>query len=103
MTRFSPSSTPDGPAGTFFITATFTNKSATAIRKPFFQVLELSEGNVLFNSDTGQAGVGTTLTPNVGPDRLLRSGESVTVEFPIGLQTLEPFRFVLDLFGDPMS
>ncbi len=100
-TRFSASSTPTGPAGTFFITATFTNRSAATIRKPFFQVLELSEGNLLLNSDTGMASVGATLTPNVGPDRLLRSGESFEQEFRIGLQTEDPFSFVVDLFGDP--
>jgi CSLREA domain-containing protein len=100
-TSLSTIPTPDGTAGTFFITATFTNTSNISIRKPFFQVVELSGGNVLINADSGPEGVGATLTPDVGPDRLLTPGESVIGEFRIGLQTLNPFTFFVDVMGEP--
>ena len=103
LTSFSTIPTPNGPAGTFFITATFTNTSTIPIRKPFFQVVELSGGNVLINADLGPGGVGAILTPDVGPDRLLTPGESVTAEFRIGLQTLNPFTFLVDVMGEPIQ
>lgn len=103
VTSLSMIPTSNGPAGTFFITATFTNTSSSPIRKPFFQVTELSGGNVLINSDVGPAGVGATLTPDVGPDRLLTPGESVIGEFRIGLQTLNQFTFLVDVMGEPVQ
>ena len=86
MTSFSAIPTANGPAGTFFITATFTNTSTTAIRRPFFEVTELSGGNVLINASSGPGGVGATLTPDVGADQQLTPAESMSAEFRIGLQ-----------------
>ena len=86
MTSFSAIPTANGPAGTFFITATFTNASTTAIRRPFFEVTELSGGNVLINASSGPGGVGATLTPDVGADQQLTPAESMSAEFRIGLQ-----------------
>ena len=103
LTSFSTIPTPNGPAGTFFITATFTNTSTIPIRKPFFQVVELSGGNVLINADLGPGGVGAILTPDVGSDRILAPRESVTAEFRIGLQTLNPFTFLVDVMGEPIQ
>lgn len=103
VTSLSAIPTPNGPAGTLFITATFTNMSTIPLRKPFFQVVELSGGNVLINADSGPGGVGATLTPNVGPDQLLTPGESVTTEFRIGLETLNPFTFLVDVMGEPVE
>jgi CSLREA domain-containing protein len=102
VTSLSTAPTPDGPAGTFFVTAMFTNTSTIPIRRPFFQVIELSGGNVLLNADSG-TGVGAILTPDVGPDRILAPGESVTAEFRIGLQTLSPFTFFVDVMAEPIQ
>jgi hypothetical protein len=91
---------PGGPAGTFTITTTFTHTSETPLRVPFFEVTALSGGNVLLNADEGPAGVGATLTPEVG-DGVLSPGETVTVDFVIGLQAQAPFTFEVELFGAP--
>ena len=103
VTSLSTIPTPNGPAGTSFITATFTNASTIPVRKPFFQVVELSGGNVLINADLGPGGVGAILTPDVGSDRILAPSESVTAEFRIGLQTLNPFTFLVDVMGEPIQ
>jgi hypothetical protein len=64
-------------------------------------VSEISGGNLLLNADGSSGGVGATVTPNVG-DAVLAPGEPVTVDFAIGLQTLERFTFLVDLFGEPV-
>jgi hypothetical protein len=103
MTSFSAIPTANGPAGTFFITATFTNTSAIAIRKPFFEVTELSGGNVLINASAGPGGVGATLTPDVGADQQLTPAESMSAESRIGLQTAAPFTFLVNVMGEPVE
>ncbi|GJQ57318.1 MAG: hypothetical protein SCALA701_01190 [Candidatus Scalindua sp.] len=100
VTKFFPAPVAGGPAGTFIITAIFTNTNNTSIPifKPFFKVAELSGGNLLLNADGGAEGAGATLTPDVGDD-LLSPGESVTVNFEIGLQKPNSFSFSVDLYG----
>jgi hypothetical protein len=83
----------------FHITATFTNTSATAIGNPFFEVTELTGGDVLVNSDAGPGGVGATLSPDVG-DGMFSPGESTTVAFVIGLATREAFQFHVSIRGE---
>jgi hypothetical protein len=100
-TAFDPTPTPAAPAGTFTITATFTNTSDTPLRFPFFTVTELSGGNLVLNADEGTQGVGATVTLEAG-DRVLAPGETVTVDFVIGLQVQERFTFFVDLFGEHM-
>jgi hypothetical protein len=97
---FRPRPVPDGPAGTFTITATFTNTSATSIRFPFFEVIELPGGNRLLNADGGAGGIGANLTPDVG-DQALAPDESVTVDFLIGLQQRRRFTFFVNPLGAP--
>jgi hypothetical protein len=46
-------------------------------------------------------GKGTRQTPDVGSDGVLAPGESITVEFGIGLQTRQPFTFLVNVFGEP--
>jgi hypothetical protein len=99
-TTFAPTPVPGGPAGTFTITATFTNTSGTPLRLLFFGVNELTGGNLLLNADAGPGGVGATLTPEVAGD-VLTPGASVTAAFVIGLQVREPFTFLVDVFGEP--
>jgi hypothetical protein len=100
-TAFDPTPRPEAPAGTFTITATFTNTSATPLRSPFFTVTELSGDNRLLNADEGIMGVGATLTPAVG-DSILAPGETVAVDFVIGLHVRERFTLLVDLFGEAL-
>ena len=83
----------------FHITATFTNTSDTAIANPFFEVTDLTGGNVLVNADAGPGGTGATLSPDVG-DGILSPGEPTTVSFVIGLATHEAFSFYVSVRGD---
>jgi hypothetical protein len=99
-TGFDPTPVPGGPAGTFTVTATFTNTSTTPLHTPFFEVTALSGGNLLLNADAGPGGVGATLTPAVG-DGVLAPGETVAADFVLGLQERTPFTFVVELFGEP--
>jgi hypothetical protein len=66
------------------------------IGTPFFEVTELSGGNLLNNADGGRGGVGAVMTPQVG-DGVLSPGESMTVTFVVGLTSRNPFRFVLNV------
>jgi hypothetical protein len=100
-TSFDPTSIADAPAGTFTIGTTFTNTSSTALRFPFFTVKELSGGNLLLNAEERARGVGATVTPDVG-DQVFSPGETVQVDFVIGLQTSTPFTFFVDLFAEPV-
>ena len=100
-TAFNGTPEPDAPAGTFTITATFTNSSAIALRVPFFLVMELTGDNLLLNADEGAMGVGATRTLEAG-DGVLAPGETAAVDFRIGLQVREPFRFFVDLFGESL-
>jgi hypothetical protein len=81
------------------IAATFTNSSDSAIGNPFFEVAELSGGNLLVNADGGPGGTGATLSPDVG-DGILSPGESTTVTFVVGLATHETFSFFVSVRGD---
>ena len=82
------------------VTATFTNTSDTAIGNPFFEVIELTGGNLLMNADAGPGGTGATLSPDVG-DGILSPGEPTTVAFVIGLDTRDAFRFFVSVKGEP--
>jgi hypothetical protein len=94
----------DAPAGVFRVTATLTNQTATPIRVPFFRVAELSGGNMLISGDRHPdqirlGGRGTLQVPDVGG--VLSPGESVTVEFEVGLQTRQTFTFFVNVYGEP--
>jgi hypothetical protein len=97
---------PYAPAGVFRIVGTFTNESAVPLKNPFFRVAELSGGNSLITGDRFPdlirgGGKGTRQTPDVGSDGVLSPGESVEVEFGIGLQTRRAFTFFVNVFGEP--
>jgi hypothetical protein len=100
-TVLEPTPVPGGPAGTFTITAIFTNTSDTPLRFPFFTVTELSGDNLLLNADEGIMGVGATVTVE-GGNAIFSPGETVAVDFLIGLHTQERFTFFVDLFGEPL-
>jgi len=103
VTSFDPTPVDGGPAGTFTITAIFTNTGSITIEDPIFLVTQLSGGNLLLNADGGPGGVGALLTPDVGADGILSPHESVTTGFVIGLQAQAIFTFFVDLLGVPQS
>jgi hypothetical protein len=82
----------------FIVNAAFVNRSDKRIRNPFFEIVELTGGNVLENADGGPAGNGGTLSPNVG-DGVLSPGESMTVRFVIRLESREAFSFFVSVKG----
>ncbi len=94
----------NAPAGVYTISATFQNKiGSPTVKNIFFEVATLTNSNVLINADGGPAGAGAILTipaTDLGPDGLLSPGESFTTDFAIGLQTLSPFDFFVDAFGE---
>ena len=59
----------------FVVEATFTNRGDTAIRDPFFEVAELSGGNVVQNADGGPAGAGGTSPPTSAMVSWLRASQ----------------------------
>jgi hypothetical protein len=101
-TSFDPNPVPGGPAGTFTITASFTNTSGTPLHFLFFGVSQLTGGNLLLNADGGPAGIGATVTPKVEGD-VQAQGEEVTEKFVIGLQVREPFTFFVNVFAEPLQ
>jgi hypothetical protein len=100
-TTFDATPVVGGPAGTFTITATFTNTSTTPLRFPFFSVSDLTGDNLVLNADGAPGGVGATVIPEVVGD-VLAPGASMTAEFVIGLQTRERFTFLVDVLGEPV-
>lgn len=98
-TSFDPTPRPSAPAGTFTVTATFALAGPDPIRGPFFRVAELSGGNALVNADGGPGGVRSRLTPNIGAAGLWLPGALVTADFVIGLQTRQPFTFLVNVLG----
>jgi len=90
-------------AGTFTITATFTNISADTLSNLLISVQTLTGGNVLCNANGGPGGAGATLTvPLEGDlaDGQLSPGEAFVVELPVGLQSFNPFTFLVDVLGE---
>ena len=94
---------PNAPSGVYTITAVFQNKNdSPAVENLFFEVVTLTNGNLLLNADGGPGGVGAQLSipaTDLGPDGVLSPGESFTVAFVIGLQQLSAFDFFVNAFG----
>ncbi|MDR4503970.1 MAG: hypothetical protein MRK01_04145 [Candidatus Scalindua sp.] len=105
ITTFHPAPCGEATEGTFTILATFQNTSPYSLSGLFFEVANLTGGNVLCNSHGGTGDKGTTLqvpledSSGVSSDGLLAPGESFNVEFRIGLASMNPFTFSADLFG----
>jgi hypothetical protein len=101
-TAFSPTAVSGGPAGTFTITATFKNISNDPITGILFRVATLTGGNLLLNRTGGTGGVGSTLIVSFSgdySDRVLNSGESLRLQFIIGLAARARFQFFVDAFS----
>lgn len=95
-TTYDPTN-PRAPAGVLTATGTFTNQSATDYDDVFFEVTEISGGNEILNADGGPGGVGSTISS--GQD--VPAGGVLNQAFEIGMQVLQPFQFVWDMFGTP--
>jgi hypothetical protein len=85
------------PAGVFTIDATFTNSSPDSFFDVFFEVAELTGGNLVLNADGGPGGVDSQVSVRGDVD----SGDTFVQTFEIGLQEASPFRFFVDAFGTP--
>jgi hypothetical protein len=102
-TSFDPAPPPGGSAGTFRITAHFTNTSTQAILHPFVEVVELTGGNLLLNANGDPGGVGARLTLPNSANTPIEPGASSTFEFLIGLQQQQPFTFFVNMLGEPRT
>jgi hypothetical protein len=100
VTTYDRTPVPNGPAGTFVVVAKFDNTSDKTIVNPFFEVIQLSGGNLLLNADGAPGGVGATMTPPESLTTPLLPGETGTYEFRIGLQKLAPFAFSVSMLGE---
>ena len=89
----------DAPAGVFTIAVDFTNTSGETVRNIFFQVVTLTNGNVLLNADGGPGGEGAGMTVDLGEDGALAPDESFTTDFQIGLASRRAFDFFVDAHG----
>lgn len=93
-------------AGVYTITATFNNQSTTDVAAPFFKVTTLTGNNQLLNVDVGTGGEGSiTYVPveELGTNGVLDAGEAFLIAFEIGLAEQEPFEFIVDSFGVPVT
>ncbi|MCB9776844.1 MAG: SBBP repeat-containing protein [Nitrospiraceae bacterium] len=102
-TSFSRTPCGGASAGTFTITASFTNTSANTLSNLLISVKTLTGGNMLCNANGGPGGAGAILTvPLQGDlsDSQLSPGETFTVQLAIGLQSFTPFQFLVDVLGE---
>lgn len=102
QTSFNSTPQENAPAGTFSISTTFVNSSDVALSNIFFEVITLTNGNVLLNAEGGAAGVGGTIdvpSEQYGSDGRIDSGSTFTIDFRIGLNTQNSFDFFVDAFG----
>lgn len=93
---------PDAPAGTLVVRAMFRNFSTTTFSNLVVDVNRLTGGNVLCNAAGGPGRIKPTVLPPLQgqySDSLLSRAEAFAVEFKIGLATLDPFQFVIDMRG----
>jgi len=95
-----------GPAGTVTVIAQFANTGSTPMNPHFFEVVELSGGNVLLNSDTGPGGLGArvSLSPSTSSGgTVVFPGQPLpdAYRFLIGLRSRDAFQFRLDVVGAP--
>ena len=96
---------PYAPAGTYLVSAAFTNISTRNICNVAFEVVELTAPNVLLDP-RGKlvGGVGTIANhPIASPERHLLSNQVGRFSFNIGLGILNEFRFFVNMLGDPSN
>jgi hypothetical protein len=98
---------PTGFAGKFTFTATLANKSTSpALSTVAVKVVTLTNGNVLLDPVTnlllgGEGAIMQAPKQGMNADDLLSPGEALDVPFVICLRTVQPFAFLVDVFGIP--
>jgi hypothetical protein len=100
VTTYNPTPVPNGPAGTFVIVAKFDNTSDKTIVNPFFEVIQLTGGNLLLNADGAPGGVGATMTPPGSLTTPFLPGTAGTYQFRISLLRLARFDFSVSMLGE---
>jgi hypothetical protein len=98
-----PTGCPEGFVGTFSFEASLVNISERTLSDLIVEVTALTGGNLLYNADGGPGGVGARLTvprQDGFTDSLLTPDEFVDVLFIICLTAQQPFRLVVDVFGE---
>ncbi len=106
QTSYNRTPQPKAPAGVFTIEATFTNPTEVTLDNIYFEVAQLTGGNVLLNADGGPSGAGAVISvPNalLGDTEILDVGESLTFAFQIGLASRAAFNFFVDANGVPVD
>ncbi|MEX0761513.1 MAG: hypothetical protein WD208_11410 [Dehalococcoidia bacterium] len=97
MTDLSPVT--GGPAGTFSFTARMTNTSSADLEDIVTPIETLTNDNLVLNADGGPSAEGGQVTvPEVGDytDGVLSPGETVEVDYLVGLAEVSPFDFFVD-------
>lgn len=103
-TSYDPTPVANAPAGVFTLSATFTNITSDTLKNIYFEVAQLTGGNLLLNADGGPGGVSSRLsvpldTTGQDSDLVLSPGEAFTIDFEIGLQQRRAFDFFVDAYG----
>jgi hypothetical protein len=90
-------------SGVYTITAEFTNVSPQSLSSISFLVTVITQGNLLLNAAGGPGGVDARLPVPAGAlgNGVLDPGESFTQVFEIGVVTVQPFSFFVDVLGAP--
>ena len=102
QTDYDSKPTPNAPYGILTITANFRNNSTETLENLHFEVVELTNGNVLLNADGGPAGIDAIISippADLGANEVLDPNESFPIVFEIGLTAPGPFDFVVDAYG----
>ncbi|MGZ9212949.1 MAG: hypothetical protein ACXW53_13705 [Candidatus Binatia bacterium] len=103
-TSFNPNRVAGGSAGVFTIKAVLTKTSPAEIWAPIKAVVKtLTNGNTLLSATEGNGSAGSKQAIDAGSDDALTGNESLTVQFRIGLATLDRFSFHVDIEGDVLS
>lgn len=88
-------------AGVMTIREKYTNKSDRPVANPVAVVRKLTEGFYLLSAERPPGVVGSRQRLKAGKESTIAPGESVIVEFRIGLANREPFDFVVEIEGYP--
>ncbi|MBV7327384.1 hypothetical protein KFU94_03820 [Chloroflexi bacterium TSY] len=83
-TMLNPEPVPLGPSGTYTISTTFHNIGTAALTDLYFEVIELTGGNILLNADDEPGDVGAILSVPAGAlseDGVLSPDESFDLDF----------------------
>lgn len=92
----------DAAQGVITLDSTFSNKTTSSFVNVAFRVTTLTGDAILLNGDGGPGSVGSVLSlpaAALGVNGTLDPGESFTVQFQIGLRTLEDAQLMVSAVG----